>query len=133
MVTIIHRVYYLLVSLMNVNLHQCHQPLFIMTLPVLGLLYTTQLDLPPVGITWLRETCRKLGLQFIAHNGVRHRGPDAQLKCPNIQECVSIRGDGNCFFRSISHNNRKSTATSRNSCNSGRIFENKMSFVCVFF
>ena len=26
----------------------------------------------PVGMTWPRETCQKLGLRFIAHNGVRH-------------------------------------------------------------
>ena len=26
--------------------------------------------------------CQKLGLRFIAHNGLRHGGPDVQLKCP---------------------------------------------------
>ena len=57
----------------------------------------------PVGIDWQRETCQKLGLRFYAHNGVRHRGADVQLRCPNIQACISIRGDGNCFFRSISY------------------------------
>uniref|UniRef100_A0A1X7V5P1 OTU domain-containing protein n=1 Tax=Amphimedon queenslandica TaxID=400682 RepID=A0A1X7V5P1_AMPQE len=57
----------------------------------------------PVGIDWQREMCLKLGLRFYAHNGVRHRGSDVQLRCPNIQTCIPIRGDGNCFFRSISH------------------------------
>ena len=69
-----------------------------MTLPELGLCIQ-----PGWNYLAKRNVCQKLGLRFIAHNGVRHRGPDVQLKCPDIQKCVSIRGDGNCFFRSISH------------------------------
>ena len=48
-------------------------------------------------------TCHALGLQFVRSSGTRLRGPNVPLKRPNFQTCISIRGDGNCFFRAIAH------------------------------
>ena len=57
----------------------------------------------PVQTDWQRATCRALGLQFVRSSGTRFRGPNVPLKRPNFQTCISIRGDGNCFFRAIAH------------------------------
>uniref|UniRef100_A0A1X7V6C5 Uncharacterized protein n=1 Tax=Amphimedon queenslandica TaxID=400682 RepID=A0A1X7V6C5_AMPQE len=45
----------------------------------------------PVGIDWQRKTCQNLGLRFYGHNAVRHRGPNVQLRCPNISDMYSYK------------------------------------------
>ena len=55
----------------------------------------------PVNEVWRQNMCRDLGLRYIGHNGIATGGPDVCLTTPfSIKR---IRGDGNCFYRSISH------------------------------
>ena len=57
----------------------------------------------PVNEVWRQKLCRDLGLRYIGHNGIATGGPDVCLTTP--LSIKRIRGDGNIFYRSISHIN----------------------------
>ena len=56
-----------------------------------------------VNEVWRQKLCRGLGLRYIGHNGIATGGPDVCLTTP--LSIKRIRGDGNIFYRSISHIN----------------------------
>ena len=54
----------------------------------------------PVDAEWQQRTCKTLGLEYVAANGVAPGGPQVSLTPP-----VTFRpivGDGNCLFRALS-------------------------------
>ena len=54
----------------------------------------------PVGENWQHRVCQRLGLNYCGPNGVTPGGPEVRLTSPTAFK--SIRGDGNCMFRSFS-------------------------------
>ena len=55
----------------------------------------------PVDNMWQRMTCENMGLIYIQSNDITPGGLHVSLTVP--ASIRSIRGDGNCFFRSLSY------------------------------
>ena len=53
----------------------------------------------PVDEVWQKRVCGALGLKYCGQNGVARGGPEVCLTNP--VSVKRIRGDGNCFYRSI--------------------------------
>ena len=49
---------------------------------------------------WQRNSCAIMGLQFVAASGLHMGGPEVTLTRPRTTH--SIKGDGNCLFRTLS-------------------------------
>ena len=49
---------------------------------------------------WQHNSCGIMGLQFVAASGLHMGGPEVTLTCPRTTH--SIKGDGNCLFRTLS-------------------------------
>ena len=54
----------------------------------------------PVNEEWQRNLCAIMGLQFVAASGLNMGGPEVTLTRPCTTH--SIKGDGNCLFRTLS-------------------------------
>ena len=54
----------------------------------------------PVNEEWQRNLCAIMGLQFVAASGLHMGGPEVTLTRPCTTH--SIKGDGNCLFRTLS-------------------------------
>ncbi len=55
----------------------------------------------PVDNQWQRMTCENMGLIYVQSNNITPGGLQVSLTAP--ASIRSIRGDGNCFFRSLSY------------------------------
>ena len=56
---------------------------------------------PPVSTDWQQEKCRLLGLSYIHGNNIKSKDPVRIGVSQSPLATFRIKGDGNCFFRSL--------------------------------